>query len=559
MLSDLEKKAVDAVDCHNLMDSVNTIAMYERLSGSDDEYKAFEFIEERMRSYGFKTLLFKHDAYISLPVSASLKVISPEPIDMFCITHSCGASTPACGVNAEAVWIGAPRKLSGDADVRGKFVVIEGNAGPDPTVWANERGVLGQIHVSADEHIHDMTVQNVWGSPDDKNVSTLPRTYVVSIARADGDKLKALLDKGPVSVHVETKVDTKWTKIPLLECDLDGIDGAGDFLLLSGHVDSWYHGAMDNGSANATMMEVARVLASLKNRLRRGLKVCFWSGHSHGRYAGSAWYCDNRSQELYEHCVMHLNTDSTGGIGATNLRRASIMAETRGIGKWAIQEVMGIPFEGSRIARNGDQSFWGLGIPSMFVSVSSQPEGGLGWWWHNPADLPDKLDPDYVTRDTKIYTLVAARILGAVALPFDYGATLDEWLGTLGSIQEKVGDKFDLSTVISQAEELKTLLGLLRRDNVSIDAARAINRCVMKVGRALVSVGFTRAGRFAQDPALGVPTLPDVSDAIKLSSLADDGDEARFLKVRLFRGRNRISAALSEAASAVREAVELLN
>jgi hypothetical protein len=549
MLSEFERLAMEAVNRDNLLAVVSKVATYERLSGSADEWEAFKFIEDKMRSYGFQTSLTKHDAYISLPVSASMKVVYPEEVGMYCTTHSSSAGTPLGGVEGEAVWVGDLRQeASRQIDVRGKFAVIEGLASPDPTAWAMERGALGQIHVSSDEHIHDMTIQNIWGNPDDKNVSMLPSTHVVSISRSDGDKLRAFLSRGPVRVHVETAVETKWTKIPLLECRLDGNDGTGDFLLLSGHVDSWYYGAMDNGSANATMMEVARVLASARNGLRRGLTVCFWSGHSHGRYAGSAWYCDNHWHELNRHCIMHLNVDSTGGIGATNLRRANVMAETRNVAAWAIDETLGIPFEGSRMARNGDQSFWGIGIPSMFVSIAQQPEGGLGWWWHNPADLPDKIDPDNLVRDTKVYALVAARFVSQPILPFDYSATSREWQEKLRQLQHQVGDKFDLSLALDRCSELSRLLDELAVKRASSEVpADVVNNCLVELGRILIPVAYTRAGRFGQDPAFNVPLLPDLQDVCRLIDYPAESDESRFLKVRLTRGLNRVIDALDRA------------
>ena len=82
-------------------------------------------------------------------------------------------------------------------------------------------------------------------------------------------------------------------------------------MLFSGHIDSWHRGAMDNGSANALMLEVLRVLLPQREMLRRSIRLAFWSGHSHGRYAGSTWYADNFWEELHENCVLHLNADST--------------------------------------------------------------------------------------------------------------------------------------------------------------------------------------------------------------------------------------------------------
>src|SRR5439155_442351 len=125
------------------------------------------------------------------------------------------------------------------------------------------------------------------------------------------------LHQGAVRITLTTRVRTGWIPIPLLVAHLDG-HVEDRFVLLSGHVDSWHHGAMDNAAANATMLEVARLLGGRRDRLRRGLRVAFWSGHSHGRYAGSAWYADHAWSELHRRCVLHLNADSTGARGATD-------------------------------------------------------------------------------------------------------------------------------------------------------------------------------------------------------------------------------------------------
>src|SRR5439155_1330942 len=97
--------------------------------------------------------------------------------------------------------------------------------------------------------------------------------------------------------------------------------------LLAGHVDSWHYGAMDNAGANAVMMEAGRLLA--RTRLYRGLRLTFWSGHSHGRYAGSAWYVDSHWDELNARCAAHLNVDSVGGRGAHPVRIAGPPARLR--------------------------------------------------------------------------------------------------------------------------------------------------------------------------------------------------------------------------------------
>jgi hypothetical protein len=57
----------------------------------------------------------------------------------------------------------------------------------------------------------------------------------------------------PVEVHLTTRVDTRWREIPTLTAQVDGSVEPEKFVLFSGHLDSWYHGAMDDGTASATI------------------------------------------------------------------------------------------------------------------------------------------------------------------------------------------------------------------------------------------------------------------------------------------------------------------
>ena len=69
-----------------------------------------------------------------------------------------------------------------------------------------------------------------------------------------------------------------------------------------------------------------------RTKWRRGLRLCFWSGHSHGRYSGSTWYVDQNWDELDRRCAVHVNVDSTGGIGATVLKNAAAAPELLAVG-----------------------------------------------------------------------------------------------------------------------------------------------------------------------------------------------------------------------------------
>jgi len=595
VLSGLEEKVAESVDRALLMRHVEEISKYVRLSGEPGEREAFEYIAHVLRGYGFVTELLMHDAYISLPGPAALEVLSPAKRAIECITHAFGQSTPPQGVVAELVYAGDGSEQSyAGLDVTNKFVLLDGMASPGAAGIATKMGALGQVHTGVpDGQMHEMIVSNVWGNPDDETKANLPRTFVLSIAFSEGEVLRQALAAGPVRIRAKASVSTRWTKIPLLVASIKpperrgtepagaepaGIERAGaepsgaerdTFLLLSGHLDSWYRGAMDNGSANATMIEVARVIAENRAQLRRGLRLCFWSGHSHGRYAGSAYYVDNHWEDLERNCILHLNTDSTGAVGATNLLDANVMAETRGLAAHAVGAVTGGAFRGRRMSRNGDQSFWGAGIPSLFVSLSQQGPGpggggGLGWWWHTCHDTPDKIAPDFLVRDTKVYAVVAARVLTSALLPLDYSACAREWVDELEALASKAGARFDLNAIVARAKSFRERAERLQqaagRAEVACSphAAEAINKCLVRLGRVLIPVSYTRAGRFAHDPALDVHPLPDIADAARLGQVAEGSDEEKFLKVRLQRGSNRTLAALKDATALVDEALDII-
>jgi hypothetical protein len=380
---------------------------------------------------------------------------------------------------------------------------------------------------------------------------------VVSERRADGEALRARLRGGAARVRIEAQVDTRWRATPLLIADLSpGVplppgDG-GRFVLFSGHVDSWHRGAMDNGSANAVQLELARLLAARRARLRRGVRFAFWSGHSHGRYAGSTWYADSHWAELRARAVLHLNVDSPGGRGAGVLGEAPTMAETWALAADSVRAVAGQPLQRQRIGRNGDQSFWGVGLPSLFVSLSSQPEGtALGWWWHTTADTPDKLDPANLRRDAQVYALVLWRWCTAPVLPLDYRATAAELREELGTLRAAAGDAFDLGPVLAAAERLDSAAERLA--GVDAPDLDVLNDALVRMGRELTPVLYTECGPFEHDRALPTGYLPGLQPAGRLAELPDD--ERRAALVGLVRARNRVVHGIESAAAIAERAV----
>ncbi|HWT80148.1 MAG TPA: M28 family peptidase, partial [Candidatus Methylomirabilis sp.] len=278
-----EQALAEDVSSQGLMDSTRTIAQWVRLSGTPDEARAFDWIESQLQAYGLKTTRYRFPALVSWPESAILEVRTTggKTEQIMCATHGFAASTPEQGLEGELVYVGRGTEADlATRNARGKIVLVDGLAAPNRGLPLEATGVAASIWIGG-ERLHERLMSPVWGTPAPETAHLLPRTPSISIKGLDGSRLKEAMGTGPVQVKMLTKVFQGWKEIPVMTGDLRPAalgPEAHTFVMLSGHVDSWYYGAMDNGSANATQLEVARVLAERRTGLRRGLRVAFWSG-----------------------------------------------------------------------------------------------------------------------------------------------------------------------------------------------------------------------------------------------------------------------------------------
>ncbi len=578
-----EARLLSEVSAERLWAHVEALARWERVSGTPGELAAVDYIEQRLSEYGLKTVRYEFESLLGWPEGAEAEVRFPERRRLRAvITHGLVPSTPPEGLEAEAVYLGSGRESDFErADLAQKVAVTEGMPSPLKVLLAQRAGAVGLIGLQG-ERVYELCVSPVWGTPTTRTAQELARIGVVSVGGSDAEYLRGLLKAGPVRVWVRTRTFWGWRKTPLVVGEISGNVEPERFVLFSGHHCSWYFGAMDNGAANATMLEVGRLLAANRSGLRRSVRVAFWPGHTQGRYSGSTWYADNFWEEIYENCVLHINADSTGARGA-EIYHALCMPETEEFALGLIRDAIGREAYAERMPRAGDQSFWGHGVPSIFMSLSlvppelaaergqsqlfraageaGPPRGGLPWFWHTAEDTVDKLDPEVLVRDTRVYLLGVWRAASRPILPFRYGATAREIRATLEAYGGEAGDAFDLGPVIGRARELGAVTGELDRlieglgDGASAGLAGAVNRGLMGLGRALVVIYFTAAGPFDHDLAVPVPALPLLEPVRRLGRLRPDSDEARFLKTELTRNRNKVMFYLKQALKTAQETV----
>lgn len=543
------------VSVENLMKTVRQISSWERLSGSEDEYEAFEYLEGILSKLGYKTELVKHDAFISLPVYSKLLVNGEE---IYSQTHSMALSTDETGIEGKIVYVQNPMENLTEEICRDKIVMIDGRANFPPINKAYRFGAKGIICVQ-EKVIRECIISNAWGSPTAKTKNLIPRIPVVSITEADGDKIKKLVSDESVKAIMITKVDSGWRRIPSLTAEIKAINETDKFVMFTGHLDSWYFGAIDNGTVNAAQVEVARLVAENRDKLLRNFKVVFFSGHSHGRYAGSAWYADQHWEDLHKSCVINVNADSIGGKNAVDITRSIIMPEAKDIAVKIIKEITGVDFVGRRCEKLADQSFWNAGVSSAFASFSKQPlflqpdgtkkvERGnteLGWWWHTPGDTVDNIDPDNLLRDTKIFAAYIMLFLTDEIIPLNFVRSAEEIRSYIYMWADKAGKRFDLSSSQKKADQLVECCTKLYE--AKKEDSEKFNDTIMRLGRFLVPLNFTTGNIYENDPAESLPPVPSLELIDRLAEVEQNSDEAMEAKVELMHKRNFVNDYLNKA------------
>ena len=579
---DLERAAHAAIDLTEAQALLDRFATLTRESGSADERTAGEYIASRLRAHGVPVTVHEPELFLSVPERSELRVIdsggnviaSRPPAfarstgEIALVGELCYVPSSYAGGTADLFDTPVAAASAGGASdpVAGRIVLTEGFSMPGTVHAFERRGAIGQIFIHPGAAIHEGICTPIWGAPTHESLHRKPRTPVVCVSHPDGDRLIALASRGLARVSIRTWLREGWWKCLLPVAEIPGSEDPDEFILVHGHYDSWYVGIGDNATGDAALLELARVLHGLRDRLKRSVRVAWWPGHSTGRYAGSVWYADEFAGEIDEWCVAHLNIDSPGCTGATAYEEVMWMAEAAELCLDSIADAVGAPARGMRPLRAGDYSFNQIGPTAFYMLLSNIPQaerkargdyavGGCGGStaWHTPDDGPAMADLGILRRDLQVYVTTILRVTNSPLHPFDYVAAVDEITAAVGRYEELSAGAASLANVI---EDLRALRADIQRWRAEAerrvaaspaDAAlrRALNATLRRLARLLVPLGYARGERFDHDPAVKLPAVPRLEAAALLPETPLELKP--FVQIALRRERNKVRAIIRAA------------
>jgi len=566
----LEKTVLSEYSSSNVRKHLAYLTTLTRMAGTDDERKAAEYIKGELDEYAIEADIHEFEAYISHPGRAELEILFPVQKILICLAHGFIASTPLEGLEAELIPVGKGSAEDLQASItKGKIVLVEEQGqfrSAEIARNAEESGALGQIFIARGRprSIGRMRLRNSWGAPIPETIDKIPKTPAVSVCREDGAYLNELARQGRIVVRLKADSWRGYKKVRQPIGILRGVRDPEKYVLCSAHYCSWYNGATDNAAANSLLLEMARIFSKYRNDIGRSIRFAWWTGHSQGSSAGSDWYADNFWEDIRNNAIAYLNMDGLARAGSAGFEPEN-SEEIRTFHEGVIKDILHSTVTSKRVKRSGDQSFWGIGLPSFTgaTKFASSAGGERVWYSHAAEDTLDKVDLDLLEIPFKVNAVSVLRLCNCSVLPFNF-ATLSEVLNNaLQEIQEKSRSALDLTSLIARVEELTKkanyLSQTIEKKQLTIRKKkimepgiekniRGVNACIMELSHILLPAISTKSGKYGQDPmGTKMKLVPALQPLLHLMTMDNEGEEFKALRTFLLKERNKLSDAINSA------------
>ncbi|HXX38605.1 MAG TPA: M28 family peptidase [bacterium] len=547
----------------------------ERVSGWPEAQTQADYLTEQLGVYGYDAHEDELVGLVSRPGRGALMVLAPEARTIEAMTFAHSTSTVAEGLQGELLYVGSGGEADYEGkDARGKIVLAELSYAPprpEKTRIATEHGAIGLVLVNWGDDDNPSipmgTVKPVWGNPTVDDLHKMPNLPAIGIARRDGVLVRALCQHSTVRARIVAVGGREWRTLR----QPHGVLGAGstdDWMLVGDHMDSWGGGATDNASGNAVTLEVARVLAKYRSELRRDVHIAFWQAHEDGIMEGSTWFVDHYWDAITRGLIGYLNVDSAGMKYATRYE-ATLSPELWTWHREIMPRALGYVTEPRKLAKTGDQSFFGVGVPAISGRSAFSPEllerwhsAVLGPWYQSADDTMEVADKEVLAQDLRISVAYAWELVTRPVLPYDFRDPARILQEAMESYRQAADNTLGLDAAVTLARDFTAAADQLSRRcrrltaafdegdpsaELTADAAR-LNAGLKQISRTLIPVLGSVVGRYGQDTyglsALNhwVPSLTNVGVLRQHDRLTD---RHMLWWGKLVRERNKVTDAIA--------------
>lgn len=298
-----------------------TVDFSPRASAGEEERVAADYLQREFASLGYDAWIQTFDVRAISPYERLLTIVEPQPLDIF----------------AFAMWMTAEGQVSAR-------IADAGRALPDGAPIDELAGRIALIErgeISFDEKLSRVAADGALGAivyNDEPGpfVGTLTEESIptVSISQEDGERIKAMMEVGPVTVALDIVYSERSQNVI---ADKPGASNKGSVVVLGGHYDTVpsVPGANDNGSGVAVLLTIARVIADREYPFT--VRFAAFGAEELGLF-GSRHYVERLSNDELASTMAMVNFDALGSGPVTAaggspdlLHKIAEYADERGI------------------------------------------------------------------------------------------------------------------------------------------------------------------------------------------------------------------------------------
>lgn len=402
-----DQKVIARVSAERIYEDVYFLSetIGPRVTGTEEEQRAAEFIKERLLSYGYEVSTQE----FSIPDKMTGHLQTSDQNEVLVSIPSGSADTPTEGITAELYDAGLGKGADFTEEAAGKIALIS----------RGEITFREKVDNAAAAGAIGVLIYNNVDSPGPINPSlgsgevSIP---VAGITKASGEALlqDVAAQNKTVTLKVKRIENAKSQNIIATRTPQKGKDH--DIVHVSAHFDSvpFAPGASDNASGTAVALELARVLKSYP--IEKELRFVFVGAEEIG-LVGSEHYVSQLSNEEIQRSIANFNMDMVGTSweNATAIYmntvdgKANIVTDTA----QATAKRIGTPSELVLYQRGASDhvSFHDSGIPAVNFIRREPGTANLEPYYHTPLD---KVEHISIARLKEAGDLVGASVYNLV-------------------------------------------------------------------------------------------------------------------------------------------------
>ncbi len=385
-----DNKIIKKIKADNMYNHIAHLAAEPRVAGTEAEWNAVQYIEEKFTSYGYETEIqpFKFENYYAPKVSVTA---GGETLSSNSFTY-----TPNGVVTADLVYAGLGRVSDVEGmDLNGKIALIQRGeiSFTEKVLNAAKAGASAVI-------IFNNAPGVINGTLGEANDDYVP---AVALSQDDGEKLKTVLSEGQtisatVSVTDGRIVEETSHNVIAVKKPTQKKKATDQIIVVGAHHDSvdGAPGANDDASGVAASLELARVIANMPTDTE--IRFVTFGAEELG-LIGSYEYVDSLSQNERDRIVGMWQMDMVGSRDAGELVMFTVDGEKNTVTDLSAAAGVrtGTPLTYGQEGRSDHVPFYEAGIPSaLFIHNPVEP------WYHTPEDSLDKISKEKLQETAEI-------------------------------------------------------------------------------------------------------------------------------------------------------------